>query len=159
LADRIGGARVTFWNFLAMGGALIGVIYFLGHKSDPGAFWGFFWMFLVLFVGAGVGNGSTYRMVPVIFRTEKMRSMGQPKPGTPEHAKALRDSTREASTVIGFTSAFAAYGAFFVPKSYGTSIALTGTPLAALYGFLFFYATCVLMTWWFFSRKKAEVPC
>jgi NNP family nitrate/nitrite transporter-like MFS transporter len=116
-------------------------------------------MFLVLFIGSGIGNGSTYRMVPVIFRTEAMRAAGDPKSGTEAHAKVVKTSTREASTVIGFTSAFAAYGAFFIPKSYGTSIALTGTPLTALYGFLFFYATCVAMTWWFFSRKKAEVPC
>jgi NNP family nitrate/nitrite transporter-like MFS transporter len=159
LADRIGGARVTLWTFLAMSGALSGVIHFLLHKTEPGAFTGFFLMFLALFICAGIGNGSTYRMVPVIFRTHKMRALGDPRPGTEKHAQGLKESTREASTVIAFTSAFAAYGAFFVPKSYGTSIALTGTPITALYGFLAFYATCILIAWWFYARKGAATPC
>jgi len=69
LADKIGGARVTFWNFLAIGGATIGVIYYVDIKS----FAGFLAMFLVLFVTTGIGNGSTFRMIPSIFREEKLR--------------------------------------------------------------------------------------
>src|SRR5205823_9882355 len=69
LADKIGGAKVTFWNFIAMGGATLGVMYFVEIKE----FAGFLAMFLVLFVTTGVGNGSTYRMIPSIFREEKLR--------------------------------------------------------------------------------------
>src|SRR3954449_11209708 len=68
LADRIGGAKVTFWNFVAMGAATIGVMYFIEVKS----FAGFLAMFLVLFVTTGIGNGSTYRMIPSIFREAKL---------------------------------------------------------------------------------------
>ena len=67
LADRIGGARVTFWNFIVMGAATIGVMYFV----DISSFAGFLAMFLVLFVTTGVGNGSTYRMIPSIFRERR----------------------------------------------------------------------------------------
>ncbi len=63
----MGGAVVTLWNFLAMSLALLGVIYFVAHKADPGAFTGFFLMFLVLFFCAGIGNGATFRMIPIIF--------------------------------------------------------------------------------------------
>ena len=69
LADKVGGAIVTFWNFIAMGAATIGVMYFVEVKE----FAGFLAMFLVLFVTTGIGNGSTYRMIPSIFREEKLR--------------------------------------------------------------------------------------
>src|SRR6478736_2160865 len=68
LADRVGGAIVTFWNFIAMAAATIGVMYFIEVKS----FAGFLAMFLVLFVTTGIGNGSTYRMIPSIFREAKL---------------------------------------------------------------------------------------
>jgi len=71
----------------------------------------------------------------------------------------VRDAGKEAAAVLGFSSAFAAYGAFFIPKSFGTSISATGGPEAALYGFIIFYVTCVAMTWWFYARRNAEMPC
>jgi NNP family nitrate/nitrite transporter-like MFS transporter len=58
-----------------------------------------------------------------------------------------------------FTTAIRPYGGFFIPKSDGTSITLTGGPEAALYGFVAFYLTCIAMTWWFYSRRNAEMPC
>ena len=69
LSDKIGGSIVTFWNFIAMGAATIGVFYFVGTKD----FTGFLAMFLILFVTTGIGNGSTYRMIPSIFREENLR--------------------------------------------------------------------------------------
>jgi NNP family nitrate/nitrite transporter-like MFS transporter len=59
----------------------------------------------------------------------------------------------EGAAIIGFTSAVAAYGAFFIPKSYGTSISLTGGPQAALWAFLIFYLSCIAVTWWFYTRR------
>jgi NNP family nitrate/nitrite transporter-like MFS transporter len=67
LADKVGGARVTFWNFIAMGAATIGVMHYVEIRS----FAGFLVMFLILFVTTGVGNGSTFRMIPSIFRAER----------------------------------------------------------------------------------------
>ena len=159
LADRRGGAKVTFWNFIAMSAALSGVIFFLVHKADPGAFAGFFTMFLALFFCAGIGNGSTYRMIPIISRTRKLGSLKGAKEGSAAYLEAIRESNKESSTVIGFVGAMAAYGGFFIPKSYGTSIALMGTPLGALALFLAFYVTCIAATWWFYDRQGAEVPC
>ena len=131
LADKLGGARVTFWNFIVMALAVGGVLWFLKLQS----FAGFFACFMVLFLTTGIGNGSTFRMIPVIF------------------------PLKEASPVLGFTSAFAAYGGFFIPKSYGTSISMTGGPEMALYVFIVFYLTCIAVTWWYYSRKDAEMPC
>lgn len=157
VSDKLGGARVTLWTFTMMIGAVVGVIYFLPHAGVAGNFWGFFWMFILLFAGTGVGNASTFRMIPVIFMTERQREVvGQ---GPQAQAQAVADANREAAAVLGFTSAIAAFGAFFVPKSYGTSIAATGGPEAALWTFIGFYVTCVVMTWWYYSRKDAEMPC
>jgi len=147
ISDKFGGGRVTFWTFLLMIGAVGGVIYFLATKDRPGAFWGFFAMFMILFFATGVGNASTFQMIPVIMRKEIDRLMPQMPP-----ADRIRQAEKESAAIIGFTSAVAAYGAFFIPKSYGTSIALTGGPLAALIGFLIFYITCAVLTWFVYTR-------
>jgi NNP family nitrate/nitrite transporter-like MFS transporter len=112
---------------------------------------------MVLFACTGVGNASTFRMIPVIFLTLHQRAAK----GKPEavQQQAVVNANKEAAAVLGFTSAVAAYGAFFIPKSYGTSIALTGSPGAALWCFIGFYATCIAITWWYYSRKRAEMPC
>src|SRR5690606_23220438 len=65
----------------------------------------------------------------------------------------VRQSDKEAAAIIGFTSAIAAYGAFFIPKSFGTSISLTGGAEPALYAFLLFYLGCIAITWWFYTRR------
>ncbi|MFC2952432.1 nitrate/nitrite transporter [Marinicaulis aureus] len=148
ISDKWGGARVTFWVFLLMIVAVAGVLYFLGIKDQPGAFWGFFAMFMVLFFATGVGNASTFQMIPIMMREEMPRLM----PQLDANAR-LRQAEKESAAIIGFTSAIAAYGAFFIPKSYGTSISATGGPEAALVGFLMFYVLCAVVTWAVYSRK------
>jgi len=149
ISDKFGGARVTFWTFLSMIAAVGGVLFFIGIKEQAGAFWGFFAMFIVLFFATGVGNASTFQMIPVIMRKEIGRLM--PQLGT---AEQTRQSEKESAAIIGFTSAVAAYGAFFIPKSYGTSIAATGGPELALWGFLIFYVTCAALTWYCYTRRS-----
>ncbi|MCE9600047.1 MAG: NarK family nitrate/nitrite MFS transporter [Spirochaetia bacterium] len=153
LADKLGGATVTFWNFFLMMSAALGVVYFLAHKGDPGAFGGFFTMFLVLFVTTGIGNGSTYRMIPIIYMTKNNVQPGHASPA------AMNNANRQSGAVVGLTSAFAAYGAFFIPKSYGTSIELTGAPIAAIVTFAIFYAICMTITYFFYKREAAEIRC
>jgi NNP family nitrate/nitrite transporter-like MFS transporter len=157
ISDKLGGAVVTFWTFIVMALAVVGVIFFLPNAGTAGSFTGFFWMFMLLFAGTGVGNASTFRMIPVIFLTEQQRAAAGK--GAAAEAQAITNGNKEAAAVLGFTSAVAAYGAFFIPKSYGTSIALTGGPEAALWCFIGFYVTCVAITWWFYSRKGADMPC
>lgn len=157
IADKLGGARVTFWNFIAMAGAVFGVLAFLPHAGGSGNFWGFLAMFILLFTTTGIGNGSTFRMIPVIFLTERQQEAEGKGDEAQEHA--IRDAAKEAAAVLGFSSAFAAYGAFFIPKAFGSSISLTGAPNAALYGFVVFYLSCIVTTWWYYSRKNAAMPC
>ena len=157
LSDKLGGARVTFWNFIAMAAGVVAVLQFLPQQGQGGNFTGFLVSFMALFAFAGIGNGSTFRMIPVIFLTERQRAAEGRGAGAQE--QAVKDANKEAAAVLGFTSAIGAYGGFFIPKSYGTSISMTGGPEAALYVFIAFYVTCIAMTWWNYSRKNAPMPC
>lgn len=143
VSDRWGGARVTFWVFIGMAAGVCGVLYFLQAQS----FAGFFAMFLFLFFVSGVGNASTFQMIPAIMRREMDRLMPQLS-----GEERTRQAERESAAIIGFSSAIAAYGAFFIPKSYGTSIALTGGPQAALWCFFAFYLSCIAITWAVYTR-------
>ena len=145
VSDRLGGARVTFWVFIVQIAAIVGMIYFLDRASFPG----FFAMILLLFLVSGVGNASTFQMVPGIMRQAIDRS----EPGLTEDQRRMQ-AERESAAVIGFTSAIAAYGAFYIPKAYGSSIDLTGTANAALWGFLVFYVSCAVLTWVAYSGPR-----
>ena len=137
--------------------AVLGVLYFLPSGPSGGNFFGFLAMFMLLFLTSGIGNGSTFRMIPIIFLTERtLAAQGQ---GDAALVQAQRDANKEAAAVLGFSSAIGAYGGFFIPKSYGTSIAMTGGPEGALYLFIVFYVTCIAITWWYYSRKNAPMPC
>ena len=148
LADKVGGAIVTFWDFIAMAAATIGVMYFVNVKD----FAGFLTMFLILFVTTGIGNGSTYRMIPSIFREEKLReAKGAGEAG---RAVALKAASIEAAAALGFIGAVGACGGYLIPRGFGASIAMTGTPHMALVVFLAFYVTCLALTWWYYLRRS-----
>jgi NNP family nitrate/nitrite transporter-like MFS transporter len=148
LADKIGGAKVTFWNFIAMGAATIGVMYFVEVKG----FAGFLAMFLVLFVTTGIGNGSTYRMIPSIFREAKLKAAQGS--GDAGRLAAIKAAAIESAAALGFIGAIGACGGYLIPRGFGASIAATGGPHLALQIFLVFYASCVALTWWYYMRKS-----
>ena len=149
LSDKLGGARVTQWDTWVMVGATILAGYFVSLAGKEAAlvdeagkvighpehyFVPFLLTFIVLFATTGIGNGSTFRMIPFIFSKE------------------------QAGPVLAWTSAIAAYGAFLIPKIFGTQIK-AGTPQYALYGFAAYYATCLVVNWWFYARRGAEIKC
>lgn len=148
ISDKYGGGRVTFWTFVLMIPGVAGVLAFLAL----GSFWGFFAMFMVLFFLAGVGNSSTFQMIPAIMRKDMNRLM--PQAGLPER---LRQAEKEAAAIIGFTSAIGAIGAFFIPTAYGTSIQATGGAEAALWVFMGFYLSCAVVTWLVYTRKGGHL--
>ncbi|MCW5720986.1 MAG: MFS transporter [Devosia sp.] len=150
IADRWGGGRVTFWTFILMMGALLGVMYFLSIKQEDYAFWGYFACFMVLFLATGIGNSSTFQMIPNIMGVVVGRTM--PELGPDE---ARKQADKESAAIIGFTSAVAAYGAFYIPKAYGSAIEMSGHALPALYGFFLFYVSCAVLTWFAYTRRGA----
>ena len=157
LSDKIkSGALITQIVFAGMIAAVIGVISFLPANGEGGNFWGFFACFIALFALTGLGNGSTFMQVPVILLNMHQQFAKQ---GLVSEEQARLNATKEGAAVIGFTAAFAAYGGFFIPKSYGTSIDLTGSVNAALIGFIVFYVVCLVLNWWYYARKNAEAKC
>lgn len=157
ISDRLGGARVTLWSFAGMIVAVLGVMHYLPQNGQGGDFYGFLAMFVLLFALSGVGNGSTFRMIPVIFLTERQREAAGR--GDKAERQAVVNAGREAAAVLGFAGAIGAYGGFFIPKSFGTSLELTGGVEAALACFIGFYLSCMAITWWCYARPKAAIPC
>lgn len=144
LADRIGGASLTFWNFALMTAAMFGVLLFLPGDAQPGNPVGFYLMFLILFMTAGVGNGSVFRMIPTIFHSL--------------HEQKHKAET-ETAVALGFSASIAAFGGFFIPIALAIAIDLFGQPNLAMMVFGVFHLSCVFATWHWYHRKGAEVPC
>jgi NNP family nitrate/nitrite transporter-like MFS transporter len=157
LSDRLGGGRVTFWNFVVMFVAALAVFGFLPSAASAGDARWFYWAFLLLFLTTGIGNGSVFRMVPSVFLTLHRRLAGDR--GEEALARATREGEIEASVALGFTAAIAALGLFFIPVAVGVSLEATGSPRAAWYVFITFYLSCVLGTWWWYRRNDAEIHC
>jgi MFS transporter, NNP family, nitrate/nitrite transporter len=138
LGDKLGGARVTHWDTIIMIGATLGSGYTVSlamQSPDPTQYFApFLLLFILLFATTGIGNGSTFRMIGVIFDKDNR------------------------GPVLGWTSAIAAYGAYLIPKIFAGQIA-AGTPQNALYGFAGYYATCLVLNWWFYARRNAEITC
>jgi len=136
MADKLGGARVTQWISIVMVGSAIGVAYFIqqayASATPEQYFYPFLGLFLILFAATGIGNGSTFRTIAVVFNKE------------------------QAGPALGWTAAVAAYGAFIIPKVFGEQLG-AGTPEYALYGFAIFYTVCIAINWWFYLRPNAYV--
>jgi len=135
LADRVGGAWVTVCSFVVMGLGILSAVFALKAESFPA----FLISFLVLFVASGIANGSTYRMIPAVFRLTT--------PGDPGRAR------REAAACIGIASAVGAYGGFLVPRGFAMSTSHFGSLIPALYVFCGFYVVCLAVTYFCYLRK------
>jgi NNP family nitrate/nitrite transporter-like MFS transporter len=157
ISDHLGGARVTLWTFIGMIAAVFGVISFMPDAGAAGNFTGFLGVFIVLFMLTGIGNGSTFRMIPVIFMTEHQRR-AKGLDATAQR-QALHNAGKESAAVLGFSAAIGAYGGFFIPKTFGTALDMTGSAIPALYVFIAFYVTCVAITWFCYARRNASMPC
>ncbi|WP_269902099.1 NarK family nitrate/nitrite MFS transporter [Paenalcaligenes faecalis] len=157
ISDKLGGAKVTLYTFAAMTGLVIALFFVIPSETQPGNFFIFLGLFIVLFALTGIGNGSTFRMIPVIFALKHARfSAGKT---AEEQDKARLAANKESAAVLGFTGAVGAFGGFFIPRSFGTSIAITGGIEAALVSFVIFYLSCMAITWWFYARRNAPMPC
>jgi len=136
ISDKLGGSIVTQVISAVMVAASVAVGYVMmqayGSATPEQYFPAFIGLFIVLFFASGVGNGSTFRTIGVIF------------------------DRQQAGPVLGWTSAIAAYGAFVAPIVIGNQIK-SGTPQFAMYGFAVFYALCLVLNWWFYLRTNAYV--
>ncbi|MDH4286640.1 MAG: antiporter, partial [Gallionella sp.] len=136
ISDKVGGSIVTqvISVVMVVASTAVGYMMMLAYQSATPEqyFTTFMVLFVVLFAATGVGNGSTFRTIGVIF------------------------DRQQAGPVLGWTSAAAAYGAFIAPVVIGGQIK-AGTPQNAFYGFAIFYAVCIVINWWFYLRKGCEI--
>ena len=136
ISDKVGGSIVTqiISAVMVVASGAVGYVMMQAYSSATPEqyFHAFLGLFLVLFFASGIGNGSTFRTIGVIF------------------------DRQQAGPVLGWTSAVAAYGAFIAPVVIGAQIK-AGTPQNAMYGFAVFYALCLGLNWWFYLRKGAEI--
>lgn len=134
VSDKYGGAKVTHWAGIGMLICVFGVTFLLSPKSTAEFPW-FLGFMLGLFTFAGIGNASTFKQMPMLFEP------------------------RQASGIIGWTSAVAAYGPFAAGVMMGLSIEFFGTPVAFFYWAAIFYAANIAINWALYARKGAEAPC
>ncbi|MHA0977276.1 NarK family nitrate/nitrite MFS transporter [Enterobacter ludwigii] len=152
ISDRLGGVRVTLINFVFM--AFFSALLFLTLPgSGSGSFLAFYLVFMGLFLTAGLGSGSTFQMIAIIFRQITLTRVKQ-QGGSDEQAQ--HEAVTETAAALGFISAIGAVGGFFIPKAFGTSLAMTGSPVGAMKVFLVFYIVCVLVTWLVYGRKSSQ---
>ena len=153
ISDRLGGVRVTLVNFVLMGIFTALLFLTLPTAGEGGSFIAFFGVFMLLFLTAGLGSGSTFQMISVLFRkltAERVKASG----GSDEQAS--REAATDTAAALGFISAIGAVGGFFIPKAFGTSLALTGSPAGAMKVFFIFYVVCVIVTWAIYGRKSSK---
>jgi len=148
LADRVGGARTTFWNFAAMALAAITVLTASREKSLELFYVGF----IALFVLSGIGNGSTYKMIPAIFRSKGHQLIeAGADPEAVEH-----ESRRMANAVIGIAGSVGAFGGVLVNIAFRQSFLTYKTGDGAYVGFIVFYIVCVALTWAVYLRPSSR---
>ena len=136
ISDKVGGSIVTqvISAVMVVASGAVGYVMMqaYGSATPEQYFSTFMWLFVLLFAASGIGNGSTFRTIGVIF------------------------DRQQAGPVLGWTSAIAAYGAFIAPVVIGAQIK-AGTPQFAMYGFAVFYALCLVLNWWFYLRAGSEI--
>ncbi|MFE0461555.1 nitrate/nitrite transporter [Kitasatospora sp. NPDC058965] len=145
LADRFGGAKVTFWTFAAMAAGAAAVL----EASRQHSLGLFLAGFIVLFVLSGLGNGSTYKMIPAIFRAKAARAVAA---GTdPEEAE--RTARRRSTALIGLAGAIGAFGGVLVNMAFRQSFLSSHNGDGAYLAFLGYYALCLVLTWAVYLRR------
>ncbi|HBP36174.1 MAG TPA: nitrate/nitrite transporter [Raoultella ornithinolytica] len=150
ISDRLGGVNVTLVNFILMA-LFTGLLFLTLPGSGSGSFLAFYVVFMGLFLTAGLGSGSTFQMIAVIFRQITIDSVKK-RGGSDEQAQ--HEAVTDTAAALGFISAIGAVGGFFIPKAFGTSLAMTGSPVGAMKVFFVFYVVCVLVTWLVYGRRK-----
>ncbi len=153
VSDKLGGVRVTLVNFVLMA-LFSALLFFTLPGVGGGNFTAFYLVFMGLFLTAGLGSGSTFQMIAVIFRQKTIYQI-KLHGGTEEQAQQA--AVTDTAAALGFISAIGAVGGFFIPKAFGTSLAMTGSPVGAMKIFLVFYIACIFITWLVYGRRQKHV--
>ncbi|WP_217545384.1 NarK/NasA family nitrate transporter [Streptomyces sp. GbtcB6] len=144
LADRYGGARITLWNYVGMATATALLVVASMQKSLPM----FVTVFVVLFVLSGLGNGSTYKMIPGIFQAKALAKGLQGE-------EAAAYGRRLSGASMGLIGAVGALGGVGINLAFRQSYLSYGSGTGAFVAFLVFYGLCFAVTWAVYLRRPA----
>ena len=156
LGDRIGGGITTVGSNVLMALGTLGVLASLPTESSSGSFWLFLLMFQLIFLAAGLGNGSSYQLAPKVFLQAAMLEAA--RTGESE-ADAYVRGGRNGALAMNISSIGAAFGGFFIPKSFGSSLAWFDSFVPAFLLFFLFYVLSTLLAWAFYTRRGAVMRC
>jgi len=130
LADKFGAGRITSISVGAMALGGFSLTAFL----DPKSFAGFFAVILFICAAAGLGNGSIFKIIPLV----------------------LPDQTAAA---IGIVSCIGALGGFAPPLLLGWTMDHLGGPAWAYMGMAFFALVCFALNAWHYQRRTSPTYC
>jgi NNP family nitrate/nitrite transporter-like MFS transporter len=148
LADRYGGARITLWNYVGMAAATAVLIAASMQKSLAL----FVSVFVVLFVLSGLGNGSTFKMIPGIFQAKALAK------GL-EGEAAVAHGRRLSGASMGLIGAVGALGGVGINLAFRQSFLSYGSGTGAFVAFLAYYGVCFAVTWAVYLRRPAgQIP-
>ncbi|MFJ3022121.1 nitrate/nitrite transporter [Streptomyces tendae] len=147
LADRYGGSRITLWNFVAMAAATAVLVLASMEKSLAL----FVTVFVALFVLSGLGNGSTFKMIPGIFHS---KALARGLTGE----EAVRHGRRLSGASMGLIGAVGGLGGVGINLAFRQSFLSSGSGTGAFVAFLAFYAVCIVVTWAVYLRRPAVRP-
>jgi NNP family nitrate/nitrite transporter-like MFS transporter len=149
MADRWGGALVSAVNYILM--AVAALICILASGSNSLAL--FTVGFILLFILSGIGNGSTYKMIPAIFRRQALESVAK---GVDKTA-ALLTARRISGGAVGLIGAVGALGGLAINLAFRQSFAATKSGVPAFWAFLAFYVVCAVVTYLVYMRRSSTV--
>ncbi|MPY78587.1 MAG: MFS transporter [Actinophytocola sp.] len=150
MSDKLGGSKLTLGVFVGMSAGVALIMLALEMKS----FVLYLLSFILLFVLTGIGNGSTYRMIPMIFSAEAKRRAAETGQDTAEAAASAR---RQAGAAIGVIGAIGAFGGFIVQQALRLSSVHLGTMAPAFWAYAALFLVMAGTTWWFYLRKSFAV--
>ena len=155
LSDRIGGGKVTMYTFIAMIVAA-GILVAAGTLDDGaaaaptgGQMAGYVAGFILLFILSGIGNGSTYKMIPSIFEAKAQSHDGWSRDEKAAWSRSI------SGALIGFAGAIGALGGVFINVVLRASyVGEAKSATNAFWVFLAFYVVCAVVTWAVFLRMR-----
>jgi NNP family nitrate/nitrite transporter-like MFS transporter len=150
MSDKLGGAKLTFGVFLGMAVGIAMIMFSLNQQN----FVLYLLSFIFLFILTGIGNGSTYRMIPMIFSAASKKRAAETGEDPAEAAKSAK---RQAGAALGVIGSIGAFGGFIVQQALRLSNVHLGSMAPAFWAYGVLFVVMGGVTWWFYLRKSFAV--
>lgn len=155
IAKWVGAVKLTLFVFSVMILGLASLLFYIPSANNPGDFMGFMASYMVIFLGTGLGKGSTTSMIPEIYLMRAKKSHISLGGSFDDHQLT---AARKVATVLGLTSAIATFGAFLIPKVFSVAQEVLNDITIGIWFFIMANFSCLIITWWFYQRKVTSNP-